>query len=181
MPRHGFNTTVAIAAAVVIAMTGGAHLASAPQRSQTSQRPPSLEHVPGPQVERIEAQRYWYYELLGRVRDVKPDPDFTWGVYMDRQRPVQFSTPSEELRDAAQRAKGYIEAMVTILGYMAPRAIPDNEANRRYLLELTQRMQKVTGQPFAKYDEWRNWFKANRDYLVWSEERQLLLSKREQP
>ena len=169
-----------VAGVVLILMTGGMHVVSAVQRSQGPPQKPSLEHVPGPQVSRIEAHQYWFYELLGQLKDVKTDLDFTRGAYMDRQRPVQFSTRTAEVRDPAQRARGYVRAMATILGYMAPRAIPDNEANRQYLRELTQRMQKITGKPFTKYDEWRNWFETNRDYLFWSEEQQLLLSKREQ-
>lgn len=174
------NIFIGVTAALVFVMLTGEEMACARQTTRTP-RAPSQEHRPGPNVEQLDPERYWYYELLGKLRDVKSDPDFTRGAYMDRLRPVQFVTSTEGLRDAAQRTKGYISAIATILGYMSPGAIPDNEANRRYLFELTERMRKATGKSFSAYDEWRNWFEANRDYLDWSEERQLLVSKREQP
>lgn len=169
-----------VTVALLFVLSAGEELACARQATRP-QRPPSQEHRAGPNMEQLDAEHYWYYELLGKLRDVKSDPDFTRGIYMDRLRPVPFVTSTEGLRDAAQRTKGYVSAIATILGYMSPGAIPDNEANRRYLFELTERMRKATGKSFSGYDEWRNWFEANRDFLDWSEERQLLVSKREQP
>jgi len=123
----------------------------------------------------IDAPTYWFYEAMGMLQGVQTVNGRVEGTFTERQRATRFAVPADQVRDPAARTAGYKQAVARIIGYMRPGAVPDTESNRQYLRELQTKLKAMTGLDFATYDEWKQWFDANREKLKWSDEKKVFV------
>ncbi len=77
--------------------------------------------------------------------------------------------------DPATRTEGYKLAIEKIISFLEPGAIPDNEANRKYMAQLMTKLKVITGMDLKGYQEWKKWFDSNRDRLEWSNEKKMMV------
>ena len=122
-----------------------------------------------PLVQSLEARLYWYYEAMGKLENVQDDGRQVTGVYRERMKPTHFVVERARLLDVESRTEGYVMAIQKIVAYMAPGAVPDNEANRKYMAERLQKLQAITGERFSTSEQWETWLEESLPSLRWSE------------
>jgi hypothetical protein len=117
----------------------------------------------------FEPEVFWFYEMIGGLSDVNTRGDRVEGILTERGERTPFRTDRSGVEDPASRTAGYRDAAARIVAYMAPGALPDNEANRAYLRELEARLQQVTGLDLEGYVAWSHWYAESAEELRWSE------------
>ncbi|MDD5434453.1 MAG: hypothetical protein PH343_03390 [Nitrospira sp.] len=125
---------------------------------------------------KIEPKQYWYYEALKMLQDVKMEGAVVEGVFTERSTIFYFTVSKDKLFEPKARVEGYKMAIERIIGLMAPGAVTDNEANRKYLSEQEGILRSITGKELSGYGSWKEWFEANRNKLKWSEEKKMLVA-----
>lgn len=123
----------------------------------------------------LEPKFYWFYEALGKLENVKETDNRIEGSYESRFERTDFWVEKKRVMDPAARTEGYKLAIEKIISYMAPGALPDNEANRKYMTQLMTKLREITGMDLKGYPEWKKWFEENRDRLEWSDEKKMIV------
>jgi len=123
----------------------------------------------------LDPKLYWYYAAMGKLEHLKTSEGQVEGSYSERGVRTEFTIKTSDLKNPVARTKGYKLAVEKIIAYMAPGAVPDNEANRKYMAELTKNLEAITGMHFTGHDDWKKWFDANHEKLQWSEAQNTLI------
>jgi hypothetical protein len=118
---------------------------------------------------------YWYLEAMGKLENLRTLDGTVEGSYAERLRITHFTIDEEKLQDPKARTEGYKKAVKKIIGYMAPGAVVDSEANRDYLTKLKSTLSRLTALSLSDYEAWRAWWESNESELRWSEGRQMLI------
>lgn len=125
---------------------------------------------------KIEPKQYWYYEAMKMLQDVKMEGAAVEGAFTERSAIFYFTVSKDKLFEPKARVDGYKMAIERIIGLMAPGAVIDNEANRRYLSEQEGILRNITGKELSGYGHWKEWYEANHKKLKWSEEKKILVA-----
>ncbi|MGH8103885.1 MAG: hypothetical protein ACREJQ_05110 [bacterium] len=122
----------------------------------------------------LEPKLYWFYEAMDMLTEVKKEGQYVEGAFTDRSMTFYFTVPTDRLHDPSARTEGYKIAVARIIALMVPGAVPDNEANRKYIAELEAKLKAITRKDLGGYAQWKTWFDANQANLEWSDEKNIL-------
>lgn len=118
----------------------------------------------GQEGKEITADSYWYNWAMDRVHNTSETDTYIRGQIDSHHGRQKFRVQKSQLANLELKLKGIKQAVQELINWLF---IPGNQFR-----EFTfSRLRTLTGEDFTKPDDWRSWWDANADYLVWSEKR----------
>ena len=126
----------------------------------------------------FDGEQYWFYKMMEKVSNESITNDILLGEIQERDRRIYFQLPKAEAEDNKKRDQGYTMAIARIVAFLEPGVLPDNEANKKYMVNLKKILQQNTQlstKIIEDYSKLSLWFSRNRNRLIWSEQEQQLV------
>jgi hypothetical protein len=112
-------------------------------------------------VVEITPESYWTLEGSGHLSDSSREGDVMRGRYWDGFTERRFKIPAAALADRSARENGYKKAAKALASQLDHRRAPDT----KWLNATLGRYENLTGQHFARPEDWVQWCKVNCDQL----------------
>ncbi|MFQ5745426.1 MAG: hypothetical protein ACE5HV_17875 [Acidobacteriota bacterium] len=119
------------------------------------------------EIRRLDAGQYWFWDAYFGLAELQDAEGERFGrLSFDPQ--VCFRVQLEGLNDPSARTRGYRQAIVELMKWVAERADPEGKEVNSAAARL--QLEKVTGRQFATHEAWTRWWNENKDFLWWSVE-----------
>jgi len=124
-------------------------------------------------IQEINAERYWFFEGMGWLRQTGEDSEYIEGTAWTGDKEQKVRIQKVYLTDRAAKQRGYLEAVKTII----QDRLSLKELGITGERELINRLQVITGKKLEDRQSWIQWWTVNRSSLVLSQDGQRLIQQ----